>query len=651
MILSTEQKITKSAIQSIFNNAKFGVVGHGIVAFLIVLSFYEYVPLELLLCEVAIHIFVLFKRVRLIVKYNKEQDTFTNFSQIQKYLEIYRGYMLLSGLAFGSFIFFIEYLSIEYNFFIVAVLVGVSSGAIYTIGEIFILYMTYLVSTIGTALIWVIIQNAETYSMIIIMLLAYIYYSASIAYRFSKNFREILLEKIKTDEHLQEQKTSNNKIIEQKDALDYKANHDDLTDLPNRNLLNDRLNHGMEKAKRDSELLAVCFIDLDNFKIINDSLGHDIGDKVLKKVTKRLQQTIRSHDTLARWGGDEFIVIMEGLKDSEDASILAQKILEVLTLPCELEGQELYVTSSIGISIYPKDSTNLDSLIKYADSAMYKAKDEGKNNFQYYSQDMTKKVFERVVMESSMRVAIKNKEFAVYYQPQVDARNNKLTGMEALVRWNHPVLGLIPPYEFLPLAEENGLIIEIDKLVMDMAMSQYSQWRKEKFNKCVLSLNVAVKYLEQDEYIPNLKENIKKYSIDVRYLVLELTESDVMKNPENTIKKLHELSALGVNIAIDDFGTGYSSLSYLKRLPIDELKIDKSFIDDIPDSEGGVAIVKAIIAMANTIDLTIVAEGVENKLQKDYLVKNGCNIIQGYYYSKPIPENEMLEFMKGMNND
>lgn len=651
MTLSTEQKITKSAIQSIFNNAKFGVVGHGIVAFLIVLSFYEYVPLELLLCEVAIHIFVLFKRVRLIVKYNKEQDTFTNFSQIQKYLEIYRGYMLLSGLAFGSFIFFIEYLSIEYNFFIVAVLVGVSSGAIYTIGEIFILYMTYLVSTIGTALIWVIIQNAETYSMVIIMLLAYIYYSASIAYRFSKNFREILLEKIKTDEHLQEQKTSNNKIIEQKDALDYKANHDDLTDLPNRNLLNDRLNHGMEKAKRNSELLAVCFIDLDNFKIINDSLGHDIGDKVLKKVTKRLQQTIRSHDTLARWGGDEFIVIMEGLKDSEDASILAQKILEVLTLPCELEGQELYVTSSIGISIYPKDSTNLDSLIKYADSAMYKAKDEGKNNFQYYSQDMTKKVFERVVMESSMRVAIKNKEFAVYYQPQVDARNNKLTGMEALVRWNHPVLGLIPPYEFLPLAEENGLIIEIDKLVMDMAMSQYSQWRKEKFNKCVLSLNVAVKYLEQDEYIPNLKENIKKYSIDVRYLVLELTESDVMKNPENTIKKLHELSALGVNIAIDDFGTGYSSLSYLKRLPIDELKIDKSFIDDIPDSEGGVAIVKAIIAMANTIDLTIVAEGVENKLQKDYLVKNGCNIIQGYYYSKPIPENEMLEFMKGMNND
>jgi len=652
MNLTLEQQITKAAVESIYSNAKLGVVGHAIVAFLIGLVFYKHIPLSLSITGIFIHVLILFRRIILIVKFNKEKENFTSFDDIEKYLSLYRRCMFFSGLSFGLFVFVVQYLSIEYHFFIIAVLIGLSSGAIYTTGEIFSVYIAYLFSMMGTALIWVIFQDGEAYNITIIMFIVSSYYSASTSYRYAKNFREMVIKENRADIYIKEQKESKDKITQQKDVLDYRAHHDNLTGLPNRVLFNDRLNQGMQKAKRNFENLAVCFIDIDNFKVINDSLGHEIGDRVLKKVTKLLQKNIRSNDTLARWGGDEFIIIMEGLKSPQDASILAQKILNVLSVPCEINSHELYVTSSIGISIYPKDSENADNLVKFADSAMYKAKDEGKNNYKYYSQDMTKMAFERVVMESSIRAAIKNNEFIVHYQPQVDAKNNKLIGMEALVRWNHPNIGLVSPYKFLPLAEETGLIVDIDMLVMDMAMKQFSKWKQDGFNPGVLSLNLAVKYLEEESYLDNLQQSMKKYSIDTRYLILELTESDIMKKPESSIKKLKEISALGINIAIDDFGTGYSSLSYLKRLPMDELKIDKSFIDYIIDNDDeGKSIVKAIIAMANTLSLVIVAEGVEEEIQKDFLLENGCNIIQGYYYSKPIPADEMLEFIKGMDND
>ena len=651
MNLTLEQQITKEAVESIYSNAKLGVVGHAVVSFLIGIVFYTHIPLHLTISGVVIHSYVLLHRAYLIKKFYEEKDNFSDFKDIEKYLSRYRICMFFSGLSFGLFIFVVQYLSVEYHFFIIAILIGLSSGAIYTIGEIFSIYFPYMASMMSVALIWVAMQNGEAYDITIIMLLVSSYYSASTSWRYAKNFKEMVTKEYRANEHIKEQKESQAKINKQKDELNYSAHHDYLTTLPNRVLFKDRLNQGMQKAKRSSEILAVCFIDLDNFKVINDSLGHEIGDKVLKQVSLRLKNSIRSHDTLARWGGDEFIIIMEGLKIPQDASILARKILDVLSAPCNVNGHELYVTSSIGISVYPKDSQDAESLVKFADSAMYRAKDEGKNNFQYYSQDMTKMAFERVVMESSIRAAIKNKEFIVHYQPQVDAKNNVLIGMEALVRWNHPNIGIVAPFKFLPLAEETGLIIGIDKLVMDMAMRQYSTWRKDGYNPGVLSLNLAVKYLEEPSYIDDLKSAMKKYNMDARYLILELTESDIMKKPESSIAKLKEISSLGINIAIDDFGTGYSSLSYLKRLPMDELKVDKSFVDYIADDDGdGKSIVKAIIAMANTLDLVIVAEGVEEEKQKEFLVENGCNIIQGYLYSKPVESKKMLEFIKGMDN-
>jgi diguanylate cyclase (GGDEF)-like protein/PAS domain S-box-containing protein len=443
-----------------------------------------------------------------------------------------------------------------------------------------------------------------------------------------------------------ERKKAEDILIEQKNMLDYQAHHDALTGLPNRTLFLDRLHQGIAKAKRHNEKLALFFIDLDRFKQINDSLGHEIGDQVLNIVTKRLSSTIRQEDTLARLGGDEFTIIMESLKHSKDASILAEKILKILEDPIIIENHTLYISSSIGISVYPKDETDATNLLKDADAAMYRAKDEGRNNYQFYSQEMTEMAFERVVMETSIRQAIKNSEFVVYYQPQIDAKEKKVVGMEALVRWEHPMMGLVSPAKFIPLAEDTGLIVDIDQIVMRSAMSQLSRWHKDGLNPGTLSLNLAAKQLNEKGFITILKDAMEEFDFKPQWLELEITEGDVMKNPERAIIKLKEIYDLDINIAIDDFGTGYSSLSYLKKFPITKLKIDQSFVRDIPDDEEDSAIVKAIIALGKSLNLKLIAEGVEEKNQEDFLLQNGCQNIQGYFYSRPIPAKEMQEFLK-----
>ncbi len=443
-----------------------------------------------------------------------------------------------------------------------------------------------------------------------------------------------------------ERKKSEHKLLEQKNILDHQAHHDALTELPNRILFNDRLKQGIEKARRNRTNLALLFIDLDRFKQINDSLGHELGDKVLKVITLRLKDTIRKEDTLARLGGDEFTIIMEELAMAQDSSLLAQKILEALAQPVHIDGHTLYVSSSIGISLFPQDGRNAHNLLKYADTAMYKAKDEGRNNFQFYSAEMTELALERVAMEASLRQAIKNEEFIVYYQPQIDGAAEKIIGVEALVRWLHPSMGLVSPAKFIPLAEETGLIIEIDQLVMKTAMQQLHTWYKEGLEPGVLALNLAVKQLECDDFLQTLKSSMEMTGFKPEWLDLEVTEGQVMQKPEEAIVKLKQVSELGIGIAIDDFGTGYSSLSYLKRLPINKLKIDQSFVRDLPDNDDDVAIVKAIIALAKSLNLDLLGEGVETAAQKEFLLKNGCKNIQGYYYSRPMPSDEMKEYLK-----
>ncbi len=444
-------------------------------------------------------------------------------------------------------------------------------------------------------------------------------------------------------------KRAEQKLLEQKDILDYQAHHDALTELPNRILFNDRLEQGLEKAKRKKMDLALLFIDLDHFKQINDSLGHATGDKFLKMVTQRLKNNIRKSDTLARVGGDEFTIIMEDISSMEDSSLLAQKILNMLVEPFDIDGRVLYMTGSIGISLYPQDGENVDDLLKYADTAMYKAKDEGRNNFQFYSSDMTELALERVAMKTSLREAIKNEEFVVYFQKQLDASIEKTIGMEALVRWQHPSMGLLSPIEFINLAEETGMIIEIDNLVMKMAMEQISAWYKEGLEPGMLALNLTMQQLESDHFIQTLQNTMQSTDFKPEWLELEITEGQVMKKPEEAIVKLNQINALGIKIAIDDFGTGYSSLSYLKRFPINKLKIDQSFIRDIPHNDEDVAIVKAIIALAQSLNLDLLAEGVETMVQKEFLLANGCKNIQGYYYARPMPAEEMEKHIQELN--
>ena len=432
-------------------------------------------------------------------------------------------------------------------------------------------------------------------------------------------------------------------LKEQKEILHHQAHHDVLTGLPNRILFNDRLEHGIELSKRHKMKLALFFIDLDHFKEINDSLGHQMGDKVLIAVTKRLQEKIRKEDTLSRLGGDEFTIIVEDLNNTQDVSLLAQKILQILTQPIYIDGHTLYVSCSIGISLYPQDNTNAHNLIKYADAAMYKAKDEGRNNFQFYSSEMTALAFERVRMETGLRQALNNDEFILYYQPQIDANNEKLVGMEALIRWQHPTMGLITPDKFISLAEETGLIVEIDRWVMKTAMCQISKWYQEGYNPGVLALNLSLRELKNNNFIDILNECFDINNFKPEWLELEITESQMMEDPEKAILKLNKISSMGIELAVDDFGTGYSSLAYLKRLPLNKIKIDQSFVSDIPNNREDTSIIKAIIALANSLNLKLIAEGVETYAQKEFLRKNGCHNIQGFYYSKPIPADKIKE--------
>lgn len=436
-------------------------------------------------------------------------------------------------------------------------------------------------------------------------------------------------------------------LREQKDLMSHQAHHDHLTDLPNRLLFNDRLLRSIEKAKRNEEEFALLFIDLDRFKQINDSLGHEVGDKVLRIISNRLSSLIRQADTLARLGGDEFTIIMEGLSKSQDASLLAQKIIEDLARPMEVEGHMLYVSSSIGISLYPQDHTDAQDLLKFADAAMYRAKDEGRNNFQFYKKEMTALAFEHVVMEANLRDALRNEEFIVYYQPQVDAVSDTLIGMEALVRWAHPTMGIIPPSKFLPLAKETGLIVALDQWVMVTAMKQTVQWYKDGHNPGRLALNLAMGQLQQRRFVSMLRSISHELGFDPRWLEMEVTEGEIMRDPEATISHLKEISELGIELAVDDFGTGYSSLAYLKRLPIDRLKIDQSFIRDLPDDEEDAAITKAVIALGNNLSLHVLAEGVETEQQKAFLIENGCQAVQGHLIGRPMPAEEFeQEFLQ-----
>ncbi len=450
-------------------------------------------------------------------------------------------------------------------------------------------------------------------------------------------------------------------IIRHKQAekqIKYLAYYDDLTGLPNRVLFKDRVEHSLKETQRYNGLVAVLFLDLDNFKKINDTLGHRMGDLMLKEVARRLKTCLRESDSiarknetisesiLARLGGDEFTVLLINIMHIEDAAKVSQRILEVISQPITLDSHEVIITASIGISTCCIEDENVDSLLKHADTAMYKAKKDGKNNYKFFNQSMNTAVMRRLDLENNLRKAYINGEFILYYQPQFDIVTGKMVGMEALIRWQHPEMGMVPPMEFIPLAEETGLILPIGEWVLNAACAQNKAWQDAGYLPIKISVNLSSRQFKNNDIIKTISKVLKDTCMDPRYLVLEITESIIMQNKEKTISMLNTLNTMGLSLAMDDFGTGYSSLSYLKRFPVDVIKIDRSFIKDVTGSKEDAAIVKAIIAMAHSLELKVIAEGVETKQQLKFLLEHGCDEIQGYLFSRPLPAEDASKLLK-----
>ena len=429
------------------------------------------------------------------------------------------------------------------------------------------------------------------------------------------------------------------------ERLNHLAYHDAVTGLPNQVLFKDRLKQAIALSRRSDQKQAVLLLNLDRFKAINDSLGFTAGDRVLQSVAERLTSCVRESDTVARFGADEFAILLSQINRHQDAANTARALKDVLDQPFIFDDQELFVSSSIGISLYPYDGQDTPSLLKTAGMALNRAKEQGGNNYQFYTSGGTTSALKQLVLESNMRPGIERREFLVAYQPQVDIKEFQLVGMEALARWNHPTLGLLQPNEFIPIAEDSGLIIAIGDWVMREACNQTKAWQDAGLEPMRLSVNFSARQFQQSTFIPSVVEILKETKLEPAWLELELTEGSIMKDPEQAIEKLRELRMMGISIAIDDFGTGYSSLSYLKRFPIDTLKIDKSFVQDVCTDPDDASIVKAIVTLGHALDLKIVAEGVETQDQLEYLTLLGCDVLQGFLFSEPLAQQEFHELL------
>ncbi|WP_051083225.1 bifunctional diguanylate cyclase/phosphodiesterase [Chitiniphilus shinanonensis] len=436
---------------------------------------------------------------------------------------------------------------------------------------------------------------------------------------------------------------TNRKEAEQR--LHFLANHDALTKLYNRTAMHESLGQAVARASDEKRQLAVLFIDLDRFKAINDTLGHDVGDELLKVIAQRLKSSLKDSDLIARLGGDEFTVLLDNVHQVDDVAHIGERLLTELCRPIVIQGQELFVTCSIGISLYPGDGLQPAQLLKNADVAMYRAKELGKNNYQFFSPDMNARAFEHLVLENSLRYALERRELILHFQPQIDIVSGELEGVEALIRWEHPELGLIPPSSFIPLAEENGLIVPIGDWVLQEACRMLKLWQVAGYAIPRLAINLSARQFLREQLPQQVAATLASYDIPPQRLELEITESMIMQNPQRAVSVLGELRAMGVKLAIDDFGTGYSSLSNLKHFPLDTLKIDRSFIVGVPEDEDSAAIAEAIVAMAKKLRLKVVAEGVETIQQMLFMRRSGCHAVQGYLYAMPLDADALLRYL------
>ena len=429
------------------------------------------------------------------------------------------------------------------------------------------------------------------------------------------------------------------------ERLTHLAYHDALTGLPNQSLFKDRLKQAIALSSRSDQMQAVLIINLDRFKTINESLGYTAGDRMLKAVGQRLTSCVRESDTVARIGADEFAILLMQIQRAPDAANTARAIKNAIEQAFLIDGQELFITSSIGISLYPHDGRDTPTLLKSAGIALERAKEQGGGNYEFYTSGRTSHALKQLLLESQMRPALERGEFIVEYQPQVDTKTFQLVGMEALVRWNHPMLGALQPNDFIPLAEDCGIITQIGDWAMRTACAQAKCWMNAGFAPMRLAVNVSARQFQHASFIPSVRELLKETQVEPALLEFELTEGSIMKEPEKAIEKLNEVRDMGIKIAIDDFGTGYSSLSYLKRFPIDTLKIDKSFVADICTNKDDAAIARAIVMLGHALNVTVIAEGVETAEQLEHLTALGCDVMQGYLFSRPLSTDSFTELL------
>ncbi|MGH8674988.1 MAG: putative bifunctional diguanylate cyclase/phosphodiesterase, partial [Burkholderiales bacterium] len=457
----------------------------------------------------------------------------------------------------------------------------------------------------------------------------------------------LLLARVRAHVALANRRHELERLVQERTAqLAYQANYDLLTGLPNRSLLADRL-HQAVVAQRVAHSIAVVFIDLDNFKLVNDSLGHSAGDRLLVVMAERLRSAVREGDTVARLGGDEFVLVLINQTDDEVTYRAVQRVVAKVGEPVEIEGREFLVTCSAGISLFPRNGPDVDTLLKHADAAMYSAKQHGRNNFQFYTSEMNQLVNERLALEQSLRRALERAEFVLYYQPRLSVKSSTIVGAEALVRWQHPELGLIAPQRFIPLAEETGLIVPLGEWVLREACRQNRAWRNEGMRPGRISVNLSARQFRQEGLVRSVSRILTEVGLDPEHLEIEVTESMVMHSADAAIAILRELGSLGVALSVDDFGTGYSSLSYLKNFPIDALKIDQSFVHDIRGEEdSGGQLAQIIISLGHSLQLKVVAEGVETEEQLRFLRKHRCDEVQGYLFGKPVPSEEFQERLR-----
>lgn len=438
--------------------------------------------------------------------------------------------------------------------------------------------------------------------------------------------------------------------VETQAQMEKLAFYDPLTGLENRRLFRDRLEQGLKHLRRSKKAMGLLFLDLDQFKRINDTLGHDAGDELLRSVAQRLRECVREEDIVARLGGDEFTILLADIKSAENAGVVARKILHALLEPVTLSAQEVTVSCSIGITVAPEDSMNASVLMRNADLAMYRAKDQGRNNFQYFTDDMNIESQARMSLENELRIAVSNEDFIVHFQPQVDMSRGRICGYEALVRWRHEQVDVISPDRFIPVAEETGLIVKVGEIVLRQACLQLKSLQSSGITDQTVAVNLSARQFRDRHLVQMIGGVLTETGLDPQWLELEITESMLMDNIDQAISILGELKAMGVTIAIDDFGTGYSSLSYLTQLPVDKLKVDRSFVSNLPDSPRHTAITTAIIAMAQRLNLQVVAEGVETEPQASFLTNNQCNILQGFLFCHPVSADDLPLHMLRIEN-